>query len=44
MSNCRESGQKAQALAQALEVFVTPVLVKLDARLDSRLVRTFLVT
>jgi len=44
MSNCRGSRQKGQALAQALETFVTPVLVKLDVRLDSRLVRTFLVT
>jgi hypothetical protein len=40
----RASGQAARRLSQQLEAFIWPLLVELDARLDKRLVRTFLAT
>jgi hypothetical protein len=44
MNNTAESNQYAQMLAGKLEGFVAPLLGRLDARIDKRLVRTFLLT
>lgn len=44
MNNTAESKQYSQILAEKLEGFVAPLLVRLDAKIDKRLVRTFLLT
>ncbi|MBZ0306209.1 MAG: transposase [Anaerolineae bacterium] len=44
MSNCGTGQGEAQVLGEKLEEFVRELLVMLDKRLDSRLVRTFLLT
>ena len=44
MNHSAENSQKSQELATQLESFVTPLLRQLDAKIDKRLVRTFLLT
>lgn len=44
MNNSVENHLKSQELATQLERFVAPLLSRLDAQLDKRLVRTFLLT
>lgn len=44
MNNTAESQQYSQMLAKKLEGFVAPLLGRLDAKIDKRLVRTFLLT
>ena len=44
MRKSATESQNAQQLHDKLEQFVTDLLVELDARLDKRLVRTFLLT
>ena len=44
MNHFAQSHYHSQQLAQKLEVFVAPLLRRLDAQLDKRLVRTFLLT
>jgi hypothetical protein len=44
MNHSAENQFKAQELASKLERFVAPLLSQLDARIDKRLVRTFLLT
>ena len=39
-----EAAQVSQAMAERLRVFLAPLLLALDARLDVRLVRTFAAT
>jgi hypothetical protein len=44
MNDSAEHQEKSQALAVKLEGFVAPLLGQLDAQIDKRLVRTFLLT
>ena len=44
MKHSAENQRKSQARATKLENFVRPLLSRLDAQIDKRLVRTFLLT